>query len=175
MTAYLLFVGLGILIYAGVTHTNAAVSGFVVLTAVILLSYAYRLLRNGVVAVVLFTGGVTIFIATMQALVDPRKCSGQGGADLAPSASKSRIAVPIESQAVAAWSGPRFLLVIERLRTAPALRSIFQARPKAGLADQSSMIPRFSAIVTACVRSFAPSFERTLFMWAFTVSSEMAR
>lgn len=41
--------------------------------------------------------------------------------------------------------------------------------------DQSSMMPRFNAIVTACVRSFAPSFESTPFMWPFTVPSVMAR
>ena len=95
MTAYLLFVGLGILIYAGVAHTNAVVSGFIVLTAVILPSCANRLLRNAVVALVLLTGGVAIFIATMQALVDPLKCSGQCGA-VEPSAGTSSIAVRIE-------------------------------------------------------------------------------
>jgi hypothetical protein len=41
--------------------------------------------------------------------------------------------------------------------------------------DQGSMMPRSKAIVTACVRSFAASFESTLRMWAFTLSSEMAR
>ena len=33
------------------------------------------------------------------------------------------------------------------------------------------MIPRLSPIVTACVRSFAPSFSRMLPTWLFTVSS----
>jgi hypothetical protein len=37
----------------------------------------------------------------------------------------------------------------------------------------SSMIPRFRAIVTACVRSLAPSFERIFVMWLLTVSSAM--
>jgi hypothetical protein len=37
------------------------------------------------------------------------------------------------------------------------------------------MMPRFKAMVTAWVRSFAPSFESILLMWALTVSSEMAR
>jgi len=105
MTVYLLFVGLGILIYAGVSHTNAAVSGFVVLTAVILSSYANRLLRNAVVALVLSTGGVVIFIATMQALVDPLKCAGQCGAGVEPSAGTSSIAVPMGSQAVVVEDG----------------------------------------------------------------------
>jgi mono/diheme cytochrome c family protein len=100
MTAYLLFVGIGILIYAGVAHTSAAVSGFVVLTAVILTSYVNRLLRNAVVALVLVTGGVVIFIATMQALVDPLKCAGKCGAGAEPSAGKSSIALPIGSQVV---------------------------------------------------------------------------
>src|SRR5580765_3110016 len=99
MTAYLLFVGLGILIYAGVAHTNATVSGFVVLTAVILSSYANRLLRNAVVALVLLTGGLAIFIATMQALVGPLKCAGKCGAGVEPSAGTSSIAVPVGSQA----------------------------------------------------------------------------
>ena len=36
------------------------------------------------------------------------------------------------------------------------------------------MIPRFSAIVTACVRSFALSLSRILLTWLFTVSSVMA-
>jgi hypothetical protein len=35
----------------------------------------------------------------------------------------------------------------------------------------NSMIPRFSAMVTACVRSFAPSFARIFLMWLLTVSS----
>ena len=35
----------------------------------------------------------------------------------------------------------------------------------------NSMIPRFSAIVTACVRSFAPSLERMFLTWPLTVSS----
>src|SRR5258708_27095102 len=35
----------------------------------------------------------------------------------------------------------------------------------------SSMIPRFSPIVTACVRSFAPSFERMFLTCPLTVSS----
>jgi mono/diheme cytochrome c family protein len=101
MTAYLLFVGLGILIYAGVAHTNVAISGFVVLAAVFLSSHANRLLRNAVVALVLFTGGVAIFIATMQALVVPLKCAGPCGAGVEPSAGNSSIAVPIGSQSVA--------------------------------------------------------------------------
>ena len=33
------------------------------------------------------------------------------------------------------------------------------------------MIPRFSAIVTAWVRSLAPSFERIFLTWNLTVSS----
>ena len=33
------------------------------------------------------------------------------------------------------------------------------------------MIPRFSAIVTACVRSLAPSLERMFLTWNLTVSS----
>jgi hypothetical protein len=33
------------------------------------------------------------------------------------------------------------------------------------------MIPRFSAIVTACVRSLAPSLARMFEMWLLTVSS----
>jgi hypothetical protein len=37
--------------------------------------------------------------------------------------------------------------------------------------DHSSMIPRFSPIVTACVRSFAPNLERMLLTWPLTVSS----
>jgi len=37
----------------------------------------------------------------------------------------------------------------------------------------SSMIPRFTAIVTACVRSLAPSFDRIFVMWLLTVSSAM--
>jgi hypothetical protein len=32
-------------------------------------------------------------------------------------------------------------------------------------------MPRFKAMVTACVRSLAPSFERMCFMCAFTVAS----
>src|SRR6516225_8767353 len=35
--------------------------------------------------------------------------------------------------------------------------------------------PRFVAILTACVRSDAPSFNRIFCMWAFTVASEMER
>ena len=107
VTAYLLFVGLGILIYAGVAHTNAAVSSFVVLTAVILSSYANRLLRNAVVALVLLTSGVVIFIATMQALVDPLKCASQcgAGAGVEPSAATSNIAVSMGSQTVVVEDG----------------------------------------------------------------------
>jgi hypothetical protein len=37
----------------------------------------------------------------------------------------------------------------------------------------SSMIPRFSAIVTACVRSFAASLARMFLTWPLTVSSVM--
>ena len=37
---------------------------------------------------------------------------------------------------------------------------------------QPSRKPRFRAIITACVRSFALSFERTLFMFAFTAASD---
>ena len=33
------------------------------------------------------------------------------------------------------------------------------------------MIPRFSAMVTACVRSLAPSLERMFLTWPLTVSS----
>ena len=35
------------------------------------------------------------------------------------------------------------------------------------------MIPRFSAMVTAWVRSFADSLDRMVRMWLLTVSSEM--
>jgi hypothetical protein len=35
----------------------------------------------------------------------------------------------------------------------------------------SSIMPRFKAMVTACVRSFVPSFERILLMRPLTVSS----
>ena len=41
------------------------------------------------------------------------------------------------------------------------------------VAGHNSMIPRASAIVTACVRSVAASFSRMCFMCTFTVSSEM--
>ena len=34
-----------------------------------------------------------------------------------------------------------------------------------------SMMPRFSPIVTACVRSFAPNFDRMLLTLLLTVSS----
>jgi hypothetical protein len=37
--------------------------------------------------------------------------------------------------------------------------------------DYGSMIPRFSPIVTAWVRSLAPSLERMFLMWLFTLSS----
>ena len=37
----------------------------------------------------------------------------------------------------------------------------------------NSIIPRLSAIVTACVRSVAPSFSSMCFICTFTVSSEM--
>jgi hypothetical protein len=40
---------------------------------------------------------------------------------------------------------------------------------------QQSRNPRFIAMVTACVRSLAPSLESMLFMCAFTVASETAR
>lgn len=40
--------------------------------------------------------------------------------------------------------------------------------------NQRSMIPRFSAMVTACVLSFAASLERMLLTWALTVSSVTA-
>jgi len=39
--------------------------------------------------------------------------------------------------------------------------------------DHSSMIPRFSAVVTAWVRSFAPSLRRMFLTRLLTVSSEI--
>jgi hypothetical protein len=36
-----------------------------------------------------------------------------------------------------------------------------------------SIKPRLSPIITACVRSVAPSFERILLTWFFTVCSDM--
>lgn len=99
MTAYLLFAGLGILIYAGVAYANAGVFGLAVLAAVTLF-YGNRFWRNVVVALVLLTGGVAIFIAATPAHGYPLNCAGRCGEGVEPSSRSSSIAVPIGAQSV---------------------------------------------------------------------------
>ena len=59
------------------------------------------------------------------------------------------------------------------IRVRDSLITGVQIHPFGGV--YSSMIPRFSAIVTAWVRSLAPSLDKILLTWPLTVSSVIKR
>ena len=130
MTLYLLFAGLGILIYTGAALTEAAVSGFsgafVAVTVAILLFSANRLGRHSLrisraaawrtrivtAALVFSTGGIAILIAVTGEPADELTCGRQcGGGDasiagaansILPNGSKARVAERGSARALAA-------------------------------------------------------------------------
>jgi mono/diheme cytochrome c family protein len=134
MTVYLLFAGVGILIYAGAVLTEASVSRFsgalvgfalpvalawLAMLAAILLSSANRLLgrqpsrigraaawRTRIVtaALVFLTGGIAILIAAAGEPGDVLTCAGQCGGEDVSVAGEASVILPNGSQAAAAVS-----------------------------------------------------------------------